>query len=353
MFKIFDNKNVLLWILCFAAFGVSGQGLHFSYIEFAPQSVNPGLLGGFSGSYRGALLYRSQWNNSNVDGFNTLELSFDAPVIRGFRKQDWIGAGLSIDIDNRGSFKLRDRYSRFGVSYHFSLDKKQTSILTLGLQMIGVNRSIRPDQGSMGGFRTAYEIEQLTSDPELAMLATTADPETMRVTKSTSDFGGGLVYTRKGKTTGLRLGFSTTTLFKPNLSLATSGGLNYLPFKMIGFASFYNQINKKTSVEPMAFFQNTKYGSEFMINAKVGYNFKQNSKDKIKAGLGYRTGTSALIFFAGAYIKGIDFGLSYDMPFNGYANADGIQNSFELGASYVGLFKKTPKPTPIILCPRL
>jgi hypothetical protein len=90
-----------------------------------------------------------------------------------------------------------------------------------------------------------------------------------------------------------------------------------------------------------------------MLNAKVGYQFKPNTSDKLKIGLGYRTGTSSAILFAGANIKGIDFGMSFDLPFTGYANADGFQNSIEIGASYVGFLKKTPKPTPIILCPRL
>ena len=55
----------------------------------------------------------------------------------------------------------------------------------------------------------------------------------------------------------------------------------------------------------------------------------------------------------GGEIKGINFGLSYDLPISGYAAAPGTQNGFEFGASYIGVLKKTPKPKPIIICPRL
>jgi hypothetical protein len=90
-----------------------------------------------------------------------------------------------------------------------------------------------------------------------------------------------------------------------------------------------------------------------MANAKLGYKIKQNKSDKIKVGAGFRTGTLSAVFLAGAEIKGINFGLSYDLPISGYAAAPGMQNGIEFGASYIGVFKKRPKPTPIIICPRL
>lgn len=353
MRNFFGKKIALLSIFLFTCIAGYTQGLHFSYLEFAPQSVNPGLIGGFSGSYRAAVLYRDQWNIAQDKGYKTFELGVDAPIIRGFRKQDWIGAGISIDIDQRGSLNLKDRYSRIGASYHFSLNKKQTSIITLGIQMYGQTRSLNAKIRDLP-YTSPFTIEsRIAVDPLVEEILRSADPESQKVSVSANDWAGGLVYTNKGKNTGFKLGISSTSIFKPRLSLAKSGSLNELPFKMIGFASFYNQINKKISIEPLAFFQTTKFGNEFMANAKVGYYLKPNSNDKVKAGLGFRTGTASAIFYAGGQIKGIDFGISYDLPFNGYADAQGVQNAFEIGVSYIGLIKKTPKPTPIILCPRL
>lgn len=97
------RKILATGLICFtmAWFGsnLKGQGVHFSYLEFAPQSINPAYLGGFLGSYRGTGIYRSQYNNGDqVRGFKTFEFGIDVPIIRGFRKQDWIGEALALTL---------------------------------------------------------------------------------------------------------------------------------------------------------------------------------------------------------------------------------------------------------------
>ncbi len=326
-----------------------GQSVHFSYIDFAPQHVNPGNIGGFLGSYRAAGIYRDQYNNgSTVRGYRTFELGIDLPVIRGFRKQDWIGAGISLDSDTRGTFGLRDVYSRLGLSYHFALDKKQISSIALGIQMIGLSRSMNTNfkdvvtpEGHL--FGKDREFEQALMGAQNGRLSVTA-----------RDWNIGLVFTRNAKSNNFKIGVSTSGLLPSGLGFKASDDSVSVPFKVVGFASMVNQINKTTSIEPTALFQITEFGGkEFMFNTKVGYRLNKEKKDKIKAGLGFRTGTFSAIFLLGAEIKGINFGLSYDLPISGYADAPGVQNGFEFGASYIGLFKKTPKPKPIIICPRL
>ncbi len=327
-----------------------GQSIHFSYIDFAPQHVNPGNIGGFLGSYRAAGIYRDQYNNgATVVGYKTFELGIDLPVIRGFRKQDWIGAGISLDSDTRGSFGLKDVYSRIGLSYHFALDKKQASSIALGVQMISLNRSIKTS------FEPGYSAESLLygRDSELKDFLNGAG-ENGRKSITARDWNIGLVYTRNTKTNVFKLGLSTSGLLPSALGFKASADTVSVPFKMVGFATMVNQINKTTSIEPTALFQITEFGGrEFMFNTKVGYQINKEKKDKIKAGLGFRTGTFSAIFLLGAEIKGINVGLSYDLPIGGYAGATGVQNGFEFGASYIGIFKKTPKPKPIVICPRL
>ena len=346
------RKILAIGLICFtmAWFGneLRGQGVHFSYLEFAPQSINPAYLGGFLGSYRGTGIYRSQYNNgTEVKGFTTFEFGVDVPIIRGFRKQDWIGGGISFNVDQRGFFSFKDTYSRLGLSYHFSLDKKQTSVLTLGIQIVNLSRTIRmPDEGSTG-----YQIENNSSiDPDVKRFFTQVDEKGRLTPKSARDWVGGLAYTRSTKTAVIKTGVAFSGILPARIGF---NGLFELPFKIIGHASLVNQINKTMSIEPAAIFQKAGYGSEFMFNTKVGYKYNKEKNDKVKAGLGFRTGTFSAIFFMGGEIKGINFGLSYDLPISGYAAAPGTQNGFEFGASYIGVLKKTPKPKPIIICPRL
>lgn len=345
------RKILATGLICFtmAWFGsnLKGQGVHFSYLEFAPQSINPAYLGGFLGSYRGTGIYRSQYNNGDqVRGFKTFEFGIDVPIIRGFRKQDWIGGGISFNSDTRGLFSFKDTYSRLGLSYHFSLDKKQTSVVTLGIQIANINRSIKkPEEGEY----TAQQITNgISSDPDIERMFRSAQEG--RVSVSARDWVGGLAYTRTTKTMVFKTGVAVSGILPARLGF---NGLFELPFRLIGHAAVVNQINKTMSIEPQAIFQKAGYGSEFMFNTKMGYKYNKEKNDKVKAGLGFRTGTFSAIFLLGGEIKGINFGLSYDLPLSGYANAPGTQNGFEFGASYIGFLKKTPKPKPIIICPRL
>ncbi|MFM2393272.1 MAG: hypothetical protein RLZZ546_1254 [Bacteroidota bacterium] len=321
------------------------QGIHFSYIEFAPQFVNPGLIGGFKGTYRGTALYRDQWNRSNQSGFlagyKTIEVGLDIPVINGFRRQDWIGAGLSFNSDTRGSIALKSSLSRLGVSYHLGLDKKQNSIVTIGFQMMNESKTIKtPDR-----FKSPESIKS-GSDPNLQQILNQLQDNGT----SLRDFSLGVAFTSRTKTNVLQAGLSMQSLFTPRSAFKSSFDQ---PTKFIGFLTLNNQISKTLSIEPAALFQLSGFGNEFMANAKVGYKFKKDSNDKIKAGIGFRTGTFSSIFLIGGEIKGINVGLSYDLPLSGFANAPGVQSTFELGATYIGFLKKTPKTKPIILCPRL
>ena len=345
-------KNILTRLLLISTFLMTlesfGQGVHFSMIEFAPQSVNPGNIGGFLGSYRGTGIYRSQYNNPDpVKGYTTFEIGIDVPVIRGFRKQDWIGAGISINSDQRGFFSLKDTYSRLGLSYHFGLDKKQASVLTLGVQMTNLSRSIK---ATSEGILTGFQINSNGGpDPDLQDFFKNAN-EKGKLSTSARDWTIGLVYTATTKTNVLKAGLSASGILSPRLAFR---GQNDLPLKFIGFATIVNQLTKTMTLEPTALFQSAEISNEFMFNTKLGYKYNKEKNDKIKAGLGFRTGTFSAIFLVGGEIKGINFGLSYDLPLSGYADAPGTQNGFEIGASYIGLLKKTPKPKPIIICPRL
>jgi type IX secretion system PorP/SprF family membrane protein len=348
MVKILIRSFYVLFAVLFTPI-LHAQGVHFSYIDFAPQHVNPGNIGGFLGSYRAAGIYRDQYNNGSVSGYKTFELGLDLPVIRGFRKQDWIGAGISLNSDTRGTLKLKDVYSRIGLSYHFGLDAKQISSISLGVQMISINRSINTNFAevvSPEGYKTGKDLE-------LTKLLQGADPKGLK-SLTARDWNVGLVYSRNTKANALKLGVSTSGLLPSELGFTTSVDTASVPFKLVGFASLVNQFSKTMTLEPTAFFQITEYGGrEFLFSTKVGYQLNAEKKDKVKAGLGFRTGSFSAIFFAGAEIKGINFGLSYDLPLSGYSGAPGTQNGFEFGASYIGLFKKTPKQKPLIICPRL
>ena len=344
-------RYLIIGIVSLAGISLSGQGIHFTYFQFAPQAVNPALNGAFAGSYRATGIFRDQYQNTGVRGFRTLEVGVDAPIIRGIRKQDWVGVGLSIDQDRRGSFGLRDNYSRIGLSYHLSLDKKQTSILALGVQRISVTRSIRND---MMENATRFQLENGGGmDPDLQILQgnpNPSNPNQMNLENGFSDWAAGLTYTNKGKGSTLIMGISATHFLTHR---AAFNGNEDTPFKLVGFGQLVSKIGKQTTFEPAFLTQIRNDATEFTLQTLIGYRLKPDGDWTVRTGIGARTGTLSGEFLAGAEYKGFRAGFAFDIPINGYANASGFQNAIEFGVSYIGIIKKTPTPKPIILCPRL
>jgi type IX secretion system PorP/SprF family membrane protein len=334
---------------------VASQDIHFTNFRLAPQALNPSLNGSFLGTYRISGMYRDQYQNSEVNGFRTVEAGVDLPVIRGLRKQDWIGIGLSMNRDSRGLFDFMDTHTRMGLAYHLSLDPKQKRYISFGAQRAGVNRRMNIPTGTD---LTNFQIlGRGPNDPDLENLRRLAQSNTggggsntPRIEKSFSNWIGGLSFTSVGVSSKTVVGLSAAHFV--NSPVAFSGVYDN-PLRITGFATYEGEINKKTTIEPGIFVQSMGGTTQVSANALAGYKLKQDNPMIVKAGLGYRTGTSSAQFLAGADFKGFVAGFSYDMPFTGYGRASGIQNAIEFGLTYVGIVYKKPKPKPIVVCPRL
>ncbi|HND17475.1 MAG TPA: type IX secretion system membrane protein PorP/SprF, partial [Saprospiraceae bacterium] len=81
------------------------QDIHFTQYNMSPMTLNPALTGNYLGSYRVGGIYRNQWA-SIIPAYSTPSFFVDAPIITGFRKNDWIGVGVAITADKSGTAKL-------------------------------------------------------------------------------------------------------------------------------------------------------------------------------------------------------------------------------------------------------
>ena len=121
----------------------SAQDRHFTMYDMSPLNLNPALAGAFYGSFRLGGIYRSQWfKGFEGNTYSTPAFFGDAPVYRGFRKQDWLGAGINFFQDNAGVGNITTSGILGALSYHFPLDKKQNHILTAAMQFGNVTRKI-------------------------------------------------------------------------------------------------------------------------------------------------------------------------------------------------------------------
>lgn len=330
----------------------NSQDIHFTNFRLAPQALNPSLNGSFLGTYRISGMYRDQYQNTEVNGFRTVEAGVDLPIIRGLRKQDWIGVGLSMNRDSRGLFDFMDTHTRMGLAYHLALDPKQKRYISFGAQRAGVNRRMNIPSGTD---LTNFQIlGRGPNDPDLENLrrlaANNQSGGAPRIEKSFSNWIGGVSFTNIGVKSKTVIGLSAAHFVNSPVAFS---GLYDNPLRITAFATYDGELNKKTTIEPGIFVQSMGGTTQVSANALAGYKLKPENPLTVKAGLGYRTGTSSAQFLAGADFKGFIAGFSYDMPFTGYGKASGIQNAIEFGVTYVGIVYKKPKPKPIIVCPRL
>ena len=86
---------------------VDAQDIHFTQYYMSPLTINPAQTGQFAGTIRLGGIYRNQYASLIRDEFSTPSAFVDSPVLPGFRKKDWIGAGLGFFTDKAGSSQLK------------------------------------------------------------------------------------------------------------------------------------------------------------------------------------------------------------------------------------------------------
>ena len=351
------RSKLLIPIFCFlfASAGLQGQNLHFSLWDFSPSYLNPATTGAFLGTYRIGGIVRQQWSSPlRGKAFNTASMYVDSPIIRGIRKQDWIGVGLGFDYDVAGTGNFTTTLGRIGAAYHLALDKKQKNIFTVGFQMGSTSRKL-----NLQDFVDRYALLNNTADPsfsdspELLALSMNTD-ENGDLSNSFRDYIIGIGYRSKlSKTSDLSLGLSVSQLFKPNASLGV--GIDELPTKITIHGQMSTMMSKRLKFTPAVIIQKQGPAWDRGISGTFGYLLQPKTGLVLNGGLGMRVvNATALQLLLGAEWKSFRFGASYDAQIVGaIAEAGNTVGGFELAVSYIGKIYKKPKVKPLIICPRL
>jgi type IX secretion system PorP/SprF family membrane protein len=361
----FKILHIVLLISCLNVYLI-GQDLHFSYYQFTPLNVNPANAGAFSGSYRVSGIYSDKQAAITPRSFKTFTLSADAPIIRGIRKQDWIGVGVQADIVGSSGIHLNSSndgsaapgstqtmtFVKAGLAYHLSLDKKQTNILTLGVQYSSGNRSI--EQLSQFDGRVKPQTGLLDKDIEELEKLGKSDPNGNAVV-GIKDWSSGILFNARRKNSDLKLGIALEGIFTPVIGFIKNpkDTAVYEKYRGINFHGEYDMtINKRVNIIPGFYYYNLGPATAFNVNTHATYQLDPEKDLKLTAGLGTRN-LRAIIFYAGAIIKDIKVGIAFDMDISTAVLASNNVGGFEICASYMGKIYKKPKPKPVIFCPRL
>lgn len=362
--KIPKPLRIILGALLLSG-SLAAQDIHNSLFNMSPLSLNPALTGAFEGTARIGGIYRAQdFGITDVRGYYSPSFYVDAPIIQGFRKQDWIGAGFMVYSDNAGTTRLRTTISGLSGSYHFAVDKNRNSVLTLGVQWGSVSRRFDASLAVLSDtFDEAFGGlgNPSTTDP-LAMANGSNQNNPDDVETSFSDINAGLMLRSKLNDQNLlELGVSVGHITAPNYSFSGSGGgqgggnptdpvtRSDRPRKIVAHGRLVSQLTDVFSFEPTFLFQTTAGMSEIGVQAWGGYRINPDAKANF--GLGYRVGDAGKILLGLDY-KDLRAALSYDITLSDRHRINDYNGAFEIAAYYIIKVYKKPNVKPAIFCPQ-
>jgi type IX secretion system PorP/SprF family membrane protein len=350
------------------------QDLHYSYYQFVPLTVNPANAGGFSGSYRVSGIYSDKQAAITARNYRTFTLAADAPIMRGIRKQDWIGVGLELSqfdplnqsglvVDSQTPTNtakqgfLAWNTMKIGAAYHLSLDKKQTRIFTLGAQFgnntrkyLGLSKTdgrVFPTTGL-----NDRDIEEFNNALRSGNTGGTNAVDRLNVAFRDVTFG--ILYNLRNKDSDLKMGFAIEGLTRPKTNVDSKTN-DFKERKYLGLnihGAYDMTINKKLHIVPGAYYYSLGPANGLNINTHAFYKIDPDKDLILNGGLGVRN-LRALSLYAGADIKGVKVGFAYDLDLSSASIGSKGVGGYELVASYIGKIYKKPKLKPEIFCPRL
>jgi type IX secretion system PorP/SprF family membrane protein len=327
-------KIVLFTLSLFTTLGtLQAQDLHYTLYNMSPLTLNPALTGAYEGTARVGGIYRSQWSSFLArDLFGTPSAYVDAPILRGFRKRDWVGVGMVAVNDVSGSPSSRTTSQLYAISYHLAMNGSGSTMLTLGVQAGGVTRFLG-DQ-----YVTETSIRNNGMDNDI-----------QEETKKYTDINAGLLLRSAiGEGAGFEIGASFQHINQPEY--AFGGGDAKKPMRINIHGRYENQLTEKWSISPTFLYASTGGASQIVLQGWGGYQF--NPDVKFNFGAGYRFGRDIQPLLGLDLKETIRFAASYDVntsPLNTATNGGG---GFEVAAWYIFKIYKKPSVKPAILCPQ-
>lgn len=355
-------KNTLLSLLfAISSLILFGQDIHYSMFQMSPLDLNPALAGSFYGTSRIGGIYRTQdvILGSDFGGpttYNTYSIYLDAPVVRGFREQDWIGLGLGLSNDVVGVGDLTKTYTIQAVSYHIALDKDQKNVFTIGINSGSISNNGKNNFRFEDGILTGGQsVEENFLNTQQGGSGNTGARQ-----GGQADAGFGLLY--KGyldKVSAVRIGLSGKHLFNPFNRIGRGGGVtnsSRTPVTIAAFGEYDRLISPRMRVIPAAVFQNSGQFNTFALQTMVAYYFDPKNDITVYGGLGARTNffnpVDAVPVYLGFDIGDIQTRFAYDVTISGKNFTNGTLGAFEVSVNYIIKIYKRPKVDPTVFCPR-
>jgi type IX secretion system PorP/SprF family membrane protein len=343
---------------------LSAQDIHFTQFNMSPMTLNPAMAGKFEGTVRIGGIYRDQFRSSingvtGPDGntvrnaqFKTPSFWADAPIIRGFRKNDWVGVGIMFFTDKAGQGGMAHTGSKIGATYHLALDKKAQTMLSIGAHYGGEQRRV---DNSRFFFERGYTNSTRPNNQYDPQQSGEAQAET---NARYGDIDAGVVLSsRLNKRMDFNLGFSMFHVAEPRYTLlggntgGGGGGNTRVPRRSSLHGQFNAKLTERFGISPAFLFQTQTGGQEIVLQGMGNYLFDEARDITLDFGLGYRM-RDAMQAIVGMRYKALNVGLAYDINTSKLNTVSRYRGGFELAANYIIKIYKPANIKQRVLCPR-
>lgn len=332
------RTKLLILVGLFISSIISAQDIHYTNYSYSPLYLSPANTGAFAGSYRFGINVRDQFSSFIQEPYQTLMAYGDVPLALGLKPYHWIGAGVNVFVDKAGDLNFKNTGAHLSLAYHYALDPKYKSVITLGVQY-GMN------QRDIDGEK--YQSRETLSgnnDPDRELLDD--------FNPTVADLNIGVNFKRwTSKTAYSNFGISVYHLLQSEYSFSGSNVQNPVARRLNVFEEFYFQTSKQ-----LAFRVNIVYSRMIRFQnlfGQLNLEYKPNKKTDtlIKGGVGFRT-RDAIQFLGGVVYKGWDFGVAFDLTVSTAQTYTNGYGGLELGIKKILIVNRDPKIIPVILCPK-
>jgi len=330
--KIF---SAFLWIVCIGAANKSyAQDIHFSQFYETTILRNPALCGVFSGDYKVAANYRTQWNSISKP-FVTGQFSFEARIPVSMESEDFFSVGLLGLYDKAGSIDMKTTAIYPAINFSKKLGSGHNSYLTGGFTAGYATRSFDPSKMTVDNQYINGHF-----DPNAAANEYGANPKF-----SYFDLGAGINYSNssgENEEVTYFFGVSGYHFTKPHTTFYNNALIN-LSVKWNVNAGLNYRISETYGLLVQGNYTHQGAYNETMIGAlgvwKKGGENELHQPDFILYGGAFLRVNDAIIPIVKLDYKRYSFGISYDVNISRLKVASNLRGGMELTVVKTGLFK--------------
>lgn len=316
-YKIKISLVVFLLLTLIRLNDLIGQEPHFTMFQHAPVFLNSANTGVFTGDWRLAGNYRSQWWVID-DAIRTATFSYDKKI---YLLNHTLGGGVLVVHDQTGTngLKYNKIYASGGYNTIYS-----NHFLSGGLQVGYVNASLSGDQTLPGDWdpqQGEFNSEVARSGEKLSYL----------------DVNVGLLWKRNIKNFEPTAGLTFSHVNMPKQSfLATNERMAMRTAVHISVLTRF----KDYYIDPVLYYSSQKSATDMIFGLNGGMYIKGNMAGikSLHGGLFLRNGLTsnidAFAVYAGATVGRIDVRINYDINISGLSVVTGNRGAFEISFIY-------------------